>query len=172
MDFNLITKIENCQTLIGQAPLNLIYYSHIPTAILSLVVGFFVLFKSKFSLLGKLLFFISISFSLWVVCSLITWTSSNSILTMTAWSFFGTLTILIFLLCLYFIYIFAGKTVFPLYLKLVSVFFLIPAILATPTALNLTSFDSTNCEATEGKLFLNYYYIVSIIIFFGSEIWA
>ncbi|MDQ5929327.1 MAG: HisKA protein, partial [Bacteroidota bacterium] len=53
----------------------LVYYSHFFAIILSLGIGFLVFLKDKKSLTGKILFFITIIFSLWVFSDLVLWAS-------------------------------------------------------------------------------------------------
>jgi len=57
MEYNLITNIESCYIEIPR----LLYYSHIPAMAISLLFGFFVFIKNR-TLLGKLLFSITITF--------------------------------------------------------------------------------------------------------------
>lgn len=156
---NLVYNSQTCIDLISQAPVNLIIYTHIPSAVIALLIGFMVWYKNK-KLLGKILFGITILFSFWVIFSLITWLSTNSILTMTVWSFFAVTTGLIAVLSFYLFYIFSFKNDLGLMSKSLLSILLLPILLFTPTTFNLTNFDLTNCEATEGLYFTNYYYIL------------
>jgi signal transduction histidine kinase len=167
MDFNLISHLESCSTFIrdNQSQISLVYYSHIPTAIISLLIGVFVFLKNKKSLISKVLFSLAAIFSLWTLFSLITWTSINSLNIMFAWSLFGILTVLLFLLSLYFVYVFIDKKDISFIKKTILVILSLPIILLTPTRLNLGNFDITNCEAVEGKYFTKYYYFFGLLIF-------
>ena len=69
MNYDLITNIESCYV---ETP-SLLYYSHIPTAILSLFLGFFVFLKNKYSLKSKIFLCIVSLFSLWSLSDLATW---------------------------------------------------------------------------------------------------
>ena len=92
MEFNFITNVQTCFDLVRDTVnLPLVYYSHIPSALISLFIGTIVLIKNK-TLLGRILFSISVVYSLWVMLSLVTWTSYNSMYYMFVWSFFGILT--------------------------------------------------------------------------------
>ena len=166
MDFDFIKKIETCYSLVSDAPLSLIYYSHIPTVIIALLVGLFVLVKSKKSLEGKILFSLSFVFSLWVLFNLILWTSFNSEKTMFFWSFSGLLISLMFILSLYLAYVFINKKDLEIAKKIIVSILFLPVILLTPTYINLSGFSVINdCEAIEGSYFTQYYYTLGLLIF-------
>jgi len=162
--FNFITHIQSCSELIKQTvPINLVLYSHIPTSALALFIGIFVLLKAKRTLLSKILFLISLTFSLWSLCDLVTWVSTNSMLTMFSWSLFLLLNTLIYMFSMYFSYVFAtGKD---LTVKAKSFLFalLLPALAITPTIYNLKYFDIPSCEAKENSYLDWYYYTVGAI---------
>lgn len=141
----------------------LLYYSHIPTAILSLLIGFFVYFKSR-NMVGKILFTISIVFSLWSFLSLVVWTNVDSQIIMFSWSFFGFLYSLIYILGLYFVYAFIDKKDISLNKKIILGCLLLPIVVFTATNYNITGFDLVNCEAQEGSYFTYYYYSLGLLI--------
>lgn len=142
----------------------LIYYSHLPTMVISLIMGIFVYAKNR-TLLGKLLFAISIIFSIWIAFDLILWVNPDSRLLMLLWSVFGLLYGLIFILSLYFVYVFIDKKDVTLTKKIVFSLLLLPIFLFTPTQQNLKYFDVTVCTAKEGQYFTNYYYAIGLFIF-------
>lgn len=161
MDYNLITNIEGCYVEIP----SLLYYSHIPTAIIALLIGFFVYLKNKSSLINKILFGIAVSFSFWVLFSLITWLMYDSRIIMFVWSFFGILSALIFILFIYFVYVFINKNDAPFGLKIFFAILILPVILLSATKYNLEGFDNTYCEAIEANYYLFYYYLLGFISF-------
>ncbi|EKE19023.1 MAG: PAS/PAC sensor signal transduction histidine kinase [uncultured bacterium] len=166
MDFDFVTRIETCYSLVGDAPLSLIYYSHIPTVIVALLVGLFVFVKSKKSLEGKILFSLSFVFSLWVLFNLILWTSFNSEKTMFFWSFSGLLISLMFILAFYLAYVFINKKDLEITKKIIVSILFLPIISLTPTYINLSGFSIiSDCEAIEGSYFTQYYYTLGLIIF-------
>jgi hypothetical protein len=71
-------------------PSQLIYYSHVPTAIIALIVGGFVFYKSR-SLSALLLLLLTIAFGAWSFLNMITWTNIDSRNVMFAWSLFPVL---------------------------------------------------------------------------------
>lgn len=133
----------------------LLYYSHIPTAIVAILIGFFVFWKGRQSLINRLLLIISVCFSLWVISNLILWTNIHSNFMLFVWSFLRVLSSLISVLSIYFIYVFLEKKDISLLLKSIFLILLAPIIILSPTHLNLGGFDITSCDAFafEGALF-------------------
>ncbi|HCP09048.1 MAG TPA: hypothetical protein DIT25_04615 [Candidatus Moranbacteria bacterium] len=174
MSFNLVNNIEYCFTLVRDSyPLDLIYYSHIPAATVSLIVSLFVFLKNKKALVSKILLSLSMAFSIWVIFNLILWTSSNSTSIMFFWSFSGLLIELIFILSLYLTYVFINKGDVGVSVKTFFLLLLLPAIFFTPTNKNLTNFSIINdCEATEGYYFILYFFSICVVIFFWVLIMA
>jgi signal transduction histidine kinase len=144
----------------------LLYYSHIPTAIISLLVGIFVLLNGPKKLTNQLLFFITLCFSLWVLYSLISWTNVDGSFIAFVWPFFAATKTLLAILCVYFIYVFInhGKDV-SAKVKLIFLLLLAPVFIFAPTDLSLTGFDIVNCDAFmyEGLQFKYYYTAVSYL---------
>jgi signal transduction histidine kinase len=124
-----------------------------------LLVGFYVFFNDRHSLLNQLLLAISISFSLWTVSILIEWTNIHSNFILFVWGFQGLLFSLIAIFCIYFIYVFLEKKDVSIRIKAVFLALLAPVLLLSPTSLNLGGFDITNCDAFkfEGVPFKLYY---------------
>ncbi|MFZ1736164.1 MAG: hypothetical protein WAU31_04485, partial [Candidatus Moraniibacteriota bacterium] len=145
----------------------LLYYSHIPTAIIALLIGAFVYLNNRGVLAARLLLFTSIAFLFWVLCDLVTWVSNDSDVIFFVWSFFGTLYALISLLSVYFVYAFLDKGDVSWKVKSILSFLFFPIVLLTPTAYNLATFSLGDCGIpNEGFYFTNYYYLVGFIAFF------
>lgn len=147
MVYNYVTNLENCYV---DVPL-ILYYSHIPSALIALFIGGFVLINSK-TLAAKILFLISIFFSLWSASDIILWTTYDSRVVMLFWSFINVWEVLISVSTLYFIYTFLNKRDAPFSVKLPVVLLVSIFILFVPTIFNLTQFNSLVCEATQGPL--------------------
>ena len=145
----------------------LLYYSHFPAIIISLLLGFFVYYKNKHSLASKVLLFISIVFSLWVFINLITWTNNISELIMFVWSFFGILYSLICILSVYFVYVFIDQKDISLKIKSILFFLFLPVVIFAPTAYNINLFElSVICGVSdEGFYYTNYYYSLGFLSF-------
>ncbi len=166
MNYNTPENLAACATIVKEA-LSLLYYSHIPTSAIVLLIGLFVLFESKKSLAGKLLLSIAIAFSLWSFIDLSVWLNyDKNTLLMFAWSFFGILFLLIYVLSVYFVYVFIDKKDISFFKKIILGLIMLPAIIFTPTTYNLENIDIVNCIATEGNYFTNYYYFAGLALFF------
>ncbi len=143
----------------------LLYYSHIPASVIALLVGFFVFFNARHLLLNKLLFLISISFSLWVLISLISWTNVHSDFLLFVWTFFGVLSALISILSIYFIYVFLEKKDVSFKIKLVFLTLLAPVLIFAQSNLSLSGFNLALCDAFEyeGLAFKVYYTLLGVL---------
>jgi signal transduction histidine kinase len=144
--------------------MELINYSHIPVAILSLLIGVFVFIKNR-ELISKILLMISVVFSMWLFLDLLIWTFGyNSYLTMFSWSILGIFFDLFFILSLYFFYVFVDKKDLDSFKKIILFSLLIPTIILTPTIYNLEIFSLVFCEAMEKGYFVGYYYFVGVVV--------
>jgi signal transduction histidine kinase len=161
-----VTNIEACHQLIADTvPLNLVYYAHIPTAIISLAIGFFVFFKNPKMLLSRLLLGLSLSFSLWLGLDLIVWALNyNSALMMFAWAPLEMLSVLFFIFGLYFVYVYIDGKDISLAKKIILGFLFLPLVIFASTRFNLEAFTMQTCEAIEGQIFLDYALYFKIII--------
>lgn len=166
MDYNIITNNATCHQMIADTvPISLVYYSHIPTAIVALLVGFFVFLKNKKDLLARLLLALSITFSLWLIGNFIAWVMNyNTLLTMMAWSPLGLINAIFFILSLYFVHVFIDKKDISFKIKILLGLLLLPIIIMAPTKMNLPAFSMSWCEAIEQDFFLNYVFYFEIFI--------
>jgi signal transduction histidine kinase len=149
-----------------------IYYSHMVPLVVSLTIGFFVLYKDPRQLLAKILFSIIGLFSIWVFFDLILWATDRPDYTIFFWSIVNLVEPFIFAFSLYFIQVFISGKDTALKNKILIFFPLMPFVFLIPTKFVLLGYDLTNCnrEAIEGPLthyayFLEYVYILWIVIF-------
>lgn len=163
--YDLIANVRDCYI---ELP-NLLYYSHIPLAFASLLLGIFVLVKRK-TLAGKALFFITLCFSLWSAIDLVLWVSVDSRVIGFFWSIVDLLDILLFISSLYFVMVFIDNKDVSFSKKVVFFAFLLPIIVLMPTKYYIGNFDGTTCNAVEYRPFLNYIFFVEI--FFSGWILA
>jgi signal transduction histidine kinase len=163
MEFNFIQNLQYCQEIVDSVS-TLLYYSHILSAIAALLIGTFVLMKSGFSLLGKILFSISLVFSFWVFSNLLIWVFyyKNS-LVMAAWAPIEIWALLLFALCLYFTYVFIEKRDAPIWLKCLYVAPLIFPLFSAATSFNLTGYDIQECIAIENTVYTDYIFTIKIV---------
>lgn len=143
----------------------LIYYSHISSFVVSLLIGLFVFASNPRALANRVLFAMTAFFSAWVFFDLIIWASEKSSYVMFFWASIVPIEMSIYAAGLYLVSIFAnrGKDI-SLLQKLVMVAFFIPLFLLTHTSYNLLGFDYTNCDrnAIEGPL-IQYMYVVELL---------
>ncbi|MFA5840899.1 MAG: HAMP domain-containing sensor histidine kinase [Candidatus Paceibacterota bacterium] len=125
----------------------LLYYAQIPATVIALLLSFYVFWKGRKLLLNRLLFLISIFFSLWTLSTLIAWTNIHSDFIIFTWSFFSLILGLISIFCIYFIYVFLWKNDISVRLKVIFITLLAPLLILAPTTLNLSGFNLTNCDA-------------------------
>ncbi|MDQ5901871.1 MAG: Histidine kinase protein, partial [Patescibacteria group bacterium] len=165
MEYNLITNLQSCYVEIP----SLLYYSHIPPAIVVLFFGFFVFWKTKNQKShesGRALFLISLIFSAWVVTEGIIWFLYDSTLIMFLWAFLGLLYAMLHILSIYFVYVTLDGSRPSPHVTNFLLLMLFPLLFLTPTAFNLVAFDDINCQVIEGQYFLGYRYLIGAISIF------
>ncbi len=166
MGENLVTHLGHCITaaseLVG-GNLSLVYYSHIPTVAITLLMGIFVLRASKGSLQSKIFFSFCVVFSLWVVANFVAWIGTSSVWISFFWSLLGLSDIIFYVLGLYFFYVFVENKDTTFRLKIILSAILIPFLILAPTKLNLPGFDYTNCAAIDTS-FLGYLFYAKMFI--------
>ena len=163
---NFVTNIPGCiesSTQLMHGNLNLVYYSHIPVAIIAFFIGFFVIIKNKKDLSARVMFFLSMMFALWVINNLVAWVSPNSISVYFSWSIFTIINSLLFLSCLYLVFVYKNEKDMPVWFKIVLGFLFLPILLLTPTTYNMGDFNYTYCYPVDNA-FLNYFFYFEIII--------
>lgn len=164
MDFNLQENLQYCADYVAEYS-GLLLYSHIPTAIITLLIGLFVFFKGGRSILSKILLSLSVVFSLWVISDLIIWLGyAQSSLVMAIWAPIEIYSVLLFVLCLYFVYVFINKKDAPLWSKVVFSTVLLTLALVTPTEFNLQYFDLQECYAVENESYIKYFSALKLAI--------
>jgi len=158
--YNLISNIQICYFDIP----HLLYYSHIPTAVICLILGIFVFTNNRKLFASRLLLVIGILFSIWVASDIIIWVSPDSRMVMFFWSIVNLVEISISMAVLYFAYSFLDKKTPPFWAKLLFGFILLSFAVLIPTQLNLYGFNVANCESQQGPL-INYFYFIEVFNF-------
>ena len=115
-----------------------------------------VLFKDRFSLISRVLFFITVLFSLFIFNELIQWIAVPAGVIYFAWAVSLLIHFLIILATIYFVALFVLKRDLSFKSKLFLGLITLPVILFLPTDLNLTGFDIDWCEGITGPL---WYYL-------------
>lgn len=175
MNFNLVTNSEYCQVIM-QSILDsnvILYYSHIPTAIVTLLLGLFIFLKNRKDLSSRLFFLVTVLFALWSAFDLILWSSPDSRKTMFFWSIINFLENMVSCLTVYFVYVFIEKRDLAMRYKAAFALLFVPFLVLLPTHFNITGFNATLCEAQQGIL-INYFYFLEVVFFLtllGYGIW-
>ena len=144
----------------------LIYYSHLVPLTVSLLIGGLVLLNNPREQINRVLFGITIAFSLWVFFDLVLWATENPDYVMFFWSAIVPVELLIYTGCLYFVALIGNKKRDTSLLSKIGIAILfIPIVVLGHTSYNLLGFDYTNCDrgAIEGPL-IQYLYIVELFI--------
>lgn len=149
-----------------------IYYSHIVPLLVSLTIGFFVLYKKPKELLTRILFFITALFSVWVFFDLILWATNRPDYTIFFWSFINLIEPLIYASSLYFVQVFIKNKDTSLKNKIIIFIPILPLVLLLHTSFTLLGYNLSNCdrEAVEGPLthysyFVEVFYTLWIVVF-------
>ncbi len=146
---------------------SLIYYSHLSGILVALLIGLFMYFKSRNSLIGKVLLWMSVIFSFHVFSSLVQWTGNSSDIIFFMWSLFIITYVLICLAVLYLFYVFVDKKDVSLSHKIIFLLILLPTAVLASSKYNLEEFNLIACGANDQFNFLTYYIdAVEIGIFF------
>ena len=140
----------------------LLFYTYIPVIMASFLIGFYVLFKDKFSLISVLLFTVAMSFTLWVINIFFAWIAAYLGHVMFSWQITPIFEILIFISSIYFIYVFIDEQRRDINSskKLVLILLTLPLLLILPTRLSIKYFDSSICEGVPA--FSWYYYMYAL----------
>jgi len=141
----------------------LFYYSHGVAVLFALVFGFFVFYSAKKNLEAKLLFYLTIIFSIWVLLDLYIWAQNDPSHVLFFWSLIGLFEVFIYVLSVYFVSVFLGKKDVSFSKKVTFFSALLPVIITLPTVFNLVGIYIGICDASEGFITKYYTYIVQII---------
>lgn len=144
---------------------HIIYYTHIPTALVSLILGLFIYFKGGKTLASKILLAVAITFFIWFFFDLVLWADLDSRSVMIFWSFEFFLQIVVSILTLYFAYAFLEKRDASFKTKVAFTILPLSFLLLAPTKLVLTDFDLEICESLINPLFVCYYLVSEAFIF-------
>lgn len=170
MNISSFIAVQYCYDyLIGQIPVGLLLYSHIPTALLALLFGGFVLYRVR-SLSSVTLFVVCVMFAGWAFFDLGSWFAFlGSGKMMFMWSLLDLFALVFFLFSYYFLYTFITSKDVPLWQKIIGIVLILPTAIATLKGVNLISYDANTCEANEyGQFITAYPYYVEAIILLAT----
>ena len=141
----------------------LIYYSHIPVTIFSLILGFFVFFNDRKKLPNKILFCLTLAFSSWVFLDSVFWASNRSDVIMFVWSLQILFEPLVYMAALYLLYVLVKKEDIPFNQKIIIALIYLPIIVFVPTRFSLSAFNTSTCLSKEGPVAIYYTYAAEIL---------
>ena len=145
----------------------LIYYSHLGSVIPSVILALFIFFKGPKKLANRLLLLLTLAFTIWVFCDLVTWATEFPSYTMFSWSLLILFEPLVYFFAFYFFYVLIFEKDFSTIQKILFSFPLLITFLLTPTRLGLLGYDVSNCDraAVEG-IVATYGYAIEILYVF------
>jgi len=145
----------------------LLYYSHIPTALIALLIALIVFINAPRKLLNRLLGLILLSFVGWIIVNLLTWTIIQGQWILFIWSLYGLLQAAIALISIHFVYVFVRGKAMPISQKMILTGLALPVIFFASSDLNLTGFNISWCDAFgyEGQVYLGYYTLLGGLAF-------
>ena len=158
------TDIPNPKYLIfSDSVPSLLYYSHIPTAVIALALGLFIILKNRKDMASILLFVVALLFSIWSFLDLILWTNNDSRIIMFSWGIIRIVEALIPVFVLYFSYWLIKQKEPPYLAKLFFAALIVPILIFIPT-IHFQGFDLSICEPIEGPT-LKYLYFLEPFVF-------
>jgi signal transduction histidine kinase len=140
----------------------LVYYSHLPILILSILIGVYVFWKNKTMLSNRLIFVMTITFSFWVFLDSVFWASNRGDVIMFVWALQVLIEPLVHVSALYLLYVLINGRDVAFSYKMVIFLIYLPLIIIVPTNYLLTSFDVTSCLSQE-TVYSYYSYVIEII---------
>ncbi len=146
------------------------YYSHLIPIAIALILGVFMFVRSRRSLLSSIFLLFTVSFSLWLIGDVITWTTYDYDLVSFVWAPLDYINIIFYLLGAYFFAVLVMERDLTDWQKLILFTLTLPAFYVTATGTSISLFNQPWCEAfnslflTEYKLVLGGATILFIII--------
>lgn len=169
-----LISIQYCYDfLVNQISLGLLLYSHIPTALLAIFLGFYLVYKKR-DISTVTLFITFIGFAAWALLSISTWFSFlGAANTMFTWSLIDLSALVFFFFAYYFLYAFVTGRDLPVVQKVIGTLLILPTIIWTFLGYNLTTFDANVCEAWENSSITIFpYYFEAIILATAVVFWV
>jgi len=155
----------------GIAP-SLLFYSYIPIVAISLFFGFFVFFKSHYSLLGKYFLGITLAFSIFILNEIIQWIAVPAFLVNFGWLMAPLLQSLVWFFTINFFACFLKNRPLGLKGNFWLSLSLLPIIIFLPTTFNIHYFDLQNCQAGGISYLWYYLYAFQIVSAIYIFVWG
>ncbi|MCK9282630.1 MAG: hypothetical protein M0P71_18590, partial [Melioribacteraceae bacterium] len=147
----------------GDTP-TLLYYSHLPTAVIALFLGLYVFLNNRRSISSKAFLFLNIWFSIFIISNLILWTN-DSVSTITfIWPLSQISFVAVLLSFIYFFCTFIDNKDLGLVQKIFSVALLGVFSILAYTKFNFTEFNLSSCELMSSGSFLGLQNITFVVL--------
>ena len=168
-----LSHIQYCYSIVmNQISIGLLLYAHLPAAILALLFGSFLLYKSP-NTVGRYFFGVCVGFAVWVLLNLMSWFVfiGDSVM-MFSWSLIDLFALIFFVYSYAFAYAFIVRADVPMWQKLVAVGLVLPTAIWTLLGQNLVLFDANGCQAVEDRMVTLYPYFIQGIVLIGVFVQA
>jgi signal transduction histidine kinase len=142
----------------------LLYYSHIPTAIIVLMIGVFIFLKDKKYLVNKVLFVLSILFSLLTFLNLVAWTNIDVKIITFVWELAQTILMGVVLCSAYLFHVFVFKKDVSVLSKIFGVVVLLYTTAVSYSSYSLVYFNLPLCEIVDNQFLFFAQSAVSLIV--------
>jgi signal transduction histidine kinase len=150
--------------IFSEAVPGMVYYSHLPIAIIILFLGSYILYKNFNGLPNRSLFLLTLSYAFWVLLDSVFWASNRGDVVTFVWSMQIIVEPIIYISAFYLMYsLIKGKDPGFINNFLIGLLYL-PVVLFVPTKLMLYAFDEATCLNLEGPLATFYTYGIEVII--------
>ncbi len=143
---------------------SIVYYSHLPIALIILFLGSFILYKNFNGLPNRSLFLLTLSYSIWVLLDSIFWASNRGDVITFVWSMQILVEPIIYISAFYLMYALLRNRAPVFYANLIIALLYLPVVIFVPTKLMLYAFDEVSCLSLEGPLATYYTYGIEIVI--------
>ncbi len=140
----------------------IIYFSHIPILLVSLIVGIYLYSRNTSSLICKLILLIASVFSLWIFLDLVFWSTNTPKIIMFVWSIQILIEPMVHLLCLLLFHISVFKKPASNNLTVFLLLLYLPLVIITPTSYMIDYFAIDKCLSNE-TIYSYYSYIIELI---------
>ncbi|HVU06201.1 MAG TPA: ATP-binding protein [Candidatus Paceibacterota bacterium] len=133
------------------------YYSHLVPVFIAVLLGVFVLFASRFSLLSRVFSIFVGTFCLWLIGDVIVWTQTDYHLVTFFWAPLDYINTVFYIAGAYFFAVLVNNgNKIPAWLKLTFLGLSVPAWWITVTGASIMGFNQPVCEAFNSEFLTNY----------------
>jgi signal transduction histidine kinase len=150
----------------------LLFYSHIPTMIISLILGLLLYFKNRKNILSRVLLAMIVLFFAWCFFDLILWGTNDPSTVIFFWTSQIIVEPIIYMLGAYLMVIYVKRSDVSFSTKVISIVIYLPIVLLSFTPFSLIGIELADCNAVEGFIAQYYTYIIEFIFAISSLIFS